>query len=384
MVRDPIDFHKKLGGKIFVQSKLDKISPKDIKLIYTPGVAKVCKEISRDPKQKYTLTSKANNVAIVTDGTRVLGLGNIGPDAALPVMEGKAMLYRKYGNVSAYPICLATTNKKEIINTVIAIEPVFGAINIEDIESPKVLEIAQELDNILKIPVFHDDGQGTAMVALAAVINSLRLVKKNISDIKTVIVGSGSAGYWIAKLFSHAGCKNLVVVDSQGAIYQGRKNTNKFKNEIAKITKPKIKGSLEECLIDADVFVGVSGIKNLLKKEKIQKMNKNPIILALTNPDPEITPKLAKQAGAKIVATGSYNYNNQVNNALVFPYFMRAVLDLRIRNITLDVLYSASVAIASTLSQKELSQDRIIPDISDKRIQNRITKALKNLKTSKH
>lgn len=384
MTLDPIDFHKKLGGKIFVQSKLDKITPKDIKLIYTPGVAKVCKEISKDPNQKYSLTSKANNVAIVTDGTRVLGLGNIGPDAALPVMEGKAMLYRKYGNVSAYPICLATTNKKEIIDTVIAIEPVFGAINIEDIESPKVLEIAQELDSRLKIPVFHDDGQGTAMVALAAVINSLKLVNKKISEIKTVIVGSGSAGYWIAKLFSHAGCKNLVVVDSQGAIYQGRKNTNKFKKEIANITKPKVRGSLDECLIDADVFVGVSGIKNLLKKEMIQKMNKNPIILALTNPDPEITPKLAKQGGAKIVATGSYNYNNQVNNALVFPYFMRAILDLRIRNITLDVLYNASLAIAETLSQKELSPEKIIPDISDKRIQSRVTKSLKNLKSAKH
>lgn len=384
MEKDPIDFHKKLGGKIFVQSKLEKITPKDIKLIYTPGVAKVCKEISKDPKQKYVLTSKANNVAIVTDGTRVLGLGNIGPDAALPVMEGKAMLYRKYGNVSAYPICLATTNKKEIIDTVIAIEPVFGAINIEDIESPKVLEIAEELDSRLKIPVFHDDGQGTAMVALAAVINSLKLVKKNISDVRTVIVGSGSAGYWIAKLFAHAGCRNLVVVDSHGAIYPGRKKLNKFKKEIADITRPKARGSLDECLIGSDVFVGVSGIKNLLKKEMLQKMSDNPIILALTNPDPEITPMLAKQSGAKIVATGSYNYSNQVNNALVFPYFMRAVLDLRIRDITLDVLYSASLAIAETLSQKELSPEKIIPDISDKRIQKRVTRSLKNLKTAKH
>ena len=377
MAKDPIAFHKKLGGKIFVQSKLDKITQKDIKLIYTPGVAKVCKEIAKDPKQKYILTSKSNNVAIVTDGTRVLGLGNIGPDGALPVMEGKAMLYRKYGNVSAYPICLSTTNKKEIIDTVIAIEPVFGAINIEDIESPKVLEIAQELDSRLNIPVFHDDGQGTAMVALAAVINSLKLVEKNISEIKTVIVGSGSAGYWITKLFAHAGCKKLVVVDSKGVIYQKRKNTNKFKKEIAGITRPKERGSLHECLIDADVFVGVSGIKNLLKKEMIQGMKKNPIILALTNPDPEITPQLAKQSGAKIVATGSYNYKNQVNNALVFPYFMRAILDLRIRNITLDVLYNSSIAIAETLSRKELSPDRIIPDISDKRLQSRVRKSLK-------
>ncbi len=375
--KDPIAFHKKLKGKIFVGSKLNSLSTDDIGIVYTPGVAKVCKEIHQKPSKKYQLTSKGNNVAIVTDGTRVLGLGDIGPDAALPVMEGKSMIYRQFGGVDAYPVCLATKDQKRITETIIAIEPCFGAINLEDIESPKVLEIAEELEKRLKIPVFHDDGQGTAVVALAALFNSLKLINKKISKIKIVIVGAGSAGYWIARLFSYSGCKNIVVFDSNGAIYRGRKTKmNKYKNKIAQLTNPKEKGSLEESLDGADVFVGVSGIANMLKKGMIQKMNQDSIILALTNPDPEITPDVAKKAGARIVATGSYKYKNQVNNALIFPYFMRAILDLGIRKITLKVLYNAAKAISQTLSKKEITEERIIPDIFDKRLQKRITKSL--------
>lgn len=382
MSKNAISLHRKLKGKIYVESKIPSLKLDDIELIYTPGVASVCKEILRNPNQKYFLTSKGNNVAIVTDGTRVLGLGNIGADAALPVMEGKAVLYRQYGKINAFPICLNTTNQKKIIDIITAIEPFFGAINLEDIESPKVLDISKELEKKLDIPVFHDDGQGTAIVALAALFNSLKILKKNISSLKVVIVGAGSAGSWIGKLIRFAGCTNLVVLDSKGAIYNGRKNNmNKYKKEIAKFTNPKEKGKLSDVLVNADVFIGVSGIKNLLKENMIKTMNKDPIIFALTNPYPEIIPPIAKKAGARIIATGSYRYDNKVNNALVFPYFMRAVLDLKIHKITMKILYVTALAIANTLTKKELSVNRIIPDLDDKRIQSNITNTLKNLGT---
>jgi len=363
-----------------VGSKITPLKLDDIKLIYTPGVAKVSKQIFRNPDQKYSLTSKGNNVAIVTDGTRILGLGNIGPDAALPVMEGKSVLYREYGKINAFPICLNTTDKTKIIETILAIEPVFGAINLEDIKSPKVLDISRELEKKLSIPVFHDDRHGTAVVVLAGLINSLKLVNKRMSEIKTVIAGAGSAGYCIAQLLNFKGFKNIVVVDSKGAIFKGRKiNMNKYKEEITKFTNPKEKGTFSEVLIDADVFIGVSGIKNLLKGNMIKTMKKNPIIFALTNPDPEIDPLVAKKAGAKVVATGSYTHENKVNNALVFPYLMRAILDLKIQKITLDILCAAALAIANSVSKNELSEDHIIPNIDDNKLQKRITESLTKL-----
>ena len=381
MSKDALTLHRKLKGKIFVGSKIPKLSVKDLQLVYTPGVAKVCKEIFQKPAQKFSLTTKGNNVAIVTDGTRILGLGNIGPEAALPVMEGKSVLYHYFGKVNAFPICLNTTDKTKIMETIEAIEPVFGAINLEDIESTKVLEISKELEKKLPIPIFHDDRHGTAVVVLAALINSLKIIGKKIPDIKVVIAGAGSAGYCIGKLLKFAGCKNIVVVDSKGAIYKGRKeNMHKFKVEISKFTNTKERGNLSECLQDADVFIGVSGIKNLLKAKMIKSMKKDPIIFALTNPIPEIDPKSAKKAGAKIIATGSYKFSNQVNNALVFPYMMRAILDLKIQKITMEILYSTAVAIANTLQRKDLSENRIIPDIDDKRIQRRITDSLKKLR----
>ena len=380
MPKDAISLHRKLRGKIFVGSKITPLKLDDIELIYTPGVAKVCQHIFHNPDQKYSLTSKGNNVAIVTDGTRILGLGNIGPDAALPVMEGKSVLYREYGKINAFPICLNTTDKTKIIETILAIEPVFGAINLEDIESPKVLDISRELERKLSIPVFHDDRHGTAVVVLAGLINSLKLAKKRMSEIKTVIAGAGSAGYCIAQLLNFEGFKNIVVVDSKGAIYKGRKiNMNKYKQEITKFTNPKEKGTLSEVLIDADVFIGVSGIKNLLKGNMIKTMKKNPIIFALTNPDPEINPLVAKKAGAKVVATGSYTHENKVNNALVFPYLMRAILDLKIQKITLDILCATALTIANTVSKNELSENHIIPILGDKRLQKRITASLTKL-----
>lgn len=379
--RKALSLHRKLKGKIIISSKIRNLTSYDLQLIYTPGVAAVSREILHHPYQKYFLTSKGNNVAIVTDGTRILGLGNIGPYAALPVMEGKSVLYREFGEINAFPICLNTTKKEEIITTIHAIEPVFGAINLEDIESPKVMEITAELEKKLSIPVFHDDRHGTSVVVLAALLNSLRLVKKQLSTIKIVIAGAGSAGYGICKLLRFAGCHNLIVVDSEGAIYKERtKNMNKYKKEIANSTNPKKeRGSLFEVLKNSDVFIGVSGIKNLLTSDMIRNMNKNPIIFALTNPEPEINPKLAKKAGAKIIATGSYRYQNKVNNALVFPYLMRAILDLRIKKINLDLLLSTANAIAKTITSKELDYNHIIPDVEDRRLQKNIVIALTKL-----
>ncbi|PIW34695.1 MAG: NAD-dependent malic enzyme, partial [Nitrosopumilales archaeon CG15_BIG_FIL_POST_REV_8_21_14_020_33_23] len=262
--------------------------------------------------------------------------------------------------------------------TVKAIAPAFGAINLEDIESPKVLDISHDLEESLDIPVFHDDRHGTSVVVLAALLNSLVLVNKKISEIKVVIAGAGSAGYGIGKLLYFAGCKNIIILDSKGAIYKGRKDSmNKYKNEIAEFTNRYEQGLLDDVIVGADVFVGVSGIRNLLKTKMIKKMNQNSIVFALTNPFPEIKPTLAKKAGARIVATGSFNYENKVNNALVFPYVMRAILDLKIRKITLDILYSVAVAIANTVPKNKLSENNIIPEISNKFLQKRITLALK-------
>ncbi|MDE1829825.1 MAG: NADP-dependent malic enzyme [Thaumarchaeota archaeon] len=370
--------HKKLKGKIIVTGKVKNLKASEIKLIYTPGVAAVCEEIYHHPEKKYDLTSKGNNVAIVTDGTRILGLGNIGPYAALPVMEGKAVLYQEFGQVSAFPICLATTKKEEIITAVKAIEPAFGAINLEDIESPKVLEVSDELTKSLSIPVFHDDRHGTSVVVLAGLLNSLKLVKKKSSTIRVVVAGAGSAGYGICKLLVAAGCENLLVTDSDGIIYKGRRqNMNKYKTDIANITNPnREKGLLSDALQNADVFIGVSGINNLITPQMIKEMNREPIIFALTNPDPEIKPELAKKAGARIVATGSYLYPNKVNNALVFPHLMRVILDRKIKKITMDLLLATSRAIAATVTDKKLHYDNIMPDMYDKKIQGNIVRAI--------
>jgi len=376
-----MSLHRRLKGKITIESKIRNLRREDIKLIYTPGVAFVCEAIYKKPSEKYNLTSKGNNVAIVTDGTRILGLGKIGPYAALPVMEGKAMLYKEFGNVNAFPICLNTTDKDQIISTIKAIEPAFGAINLEDIESPKVLEISAELEKSLLIPVFHDDRHGTAVVALAALLNSLKLVKKQMSA-RIILAGAGSAGYGICKLLRFAGCRNLIVVDSEGAIYKGRTDhMNKYKNEIAEITNPKRqKGKLEDIIKNADVFIGVSGIKGLLSAKMIQDMGKDPVIFALTNPDPEIDPAIAKKSGAKIIATGSYMYGNKINNALVFPYLMRVILDRKIRKITLDLLLTTAKAIANTVPSTQLTYNHIMPEIDDKRIQRNISQALRKFK----
>jgi malate dehydrogenase (oxaloacetate-decarboxylating) len=374
-----------LKGKIEIHNRISLDSPSKGKndtldLIYTPGVAFVAKKISTYKELAYDFTSKWNNVAIVCDGTRVLGLGNIGPEGAIPVMEGKSVLFRVLGGINAFPLCIDTKDKEEIIRFVKVIQPVFGAVNIEDIESPKVLEIVERLHKDLSIPVFHDDQHGTAIITLAGLINALKLLQKRIDSIRVVIAGAGSAGYGIFRILQEAGCEDIVVVDSIGAIYENRVKgiDNPYKKEIADKTNPmKLSGSLTDVLKGTDVFIGVSGKGHLINKDIIQSMNSDPIVFALSNPDPEILPSDALKGGARIVATGRSDYANQVNNAVVFPAILRALLDLRVNTLSEDMLVSVATAIADIIDYKHLKYDYIIPKVDDPRIIHIVTDTLR-------
>jgi len=386
---DAINLHKTLRGKIEIHNRVSIETAFGeekgaLPLIYTPGVAYVAEEISKNKELIYDYTSKWNNVAIVCDGTRVLGLGNIGPEGALPVMEGKSVLFKVLGVINAIPLCISTTDKEEIIRFVKAIEPGFGAINIEDIESPKVFEIIKRLQDELSIPLFHDDQHGTAVITLAALINSLRLVEKRFDNVKVVISGAGSAGYGIFKILEDAGCKDIVVTDSKGAIYEGREDlqntdpNNSYKQEIASKTNPrKLVGNLHEVVREADVFIGVSGKSGLLSKDMVRSMHSNAIVFALTNPDPEILPSDALKAGARIVCTGRSDFPNQVNNAVVFPSVLRALLDTRAKGLDEQMLVTASYAIASLVEETHLKEDYVIPKVNDPRILPIVTETLK-------
>jgi len=376
-----LELHKRLRGKIEVRSKVSARTPQEISIVYTPGVAEVCLEIAADRQKAYEYTNKWNNVAIVTDGTRTLGLGSLGPEAALPVMEGKAVLYKQFGNVDAFPICLETTDVDEIVNTVKNIAPVFGGINIEDIETPKVLEIVNRLTEELDIPVFHDDQHGTAVVTLAALLNALRLTKRKPEDTSVVVAGAGSAGYGIVKILYAIGIRDVVVTDSQGVISRTRalESMNRYKQELALITKPKEDiTTLADAVRGKDVFIGVSGVKNLMTAEMVKSMNKDSIIFPLTNPDPEIHPKEAFEAGARVIATGSYKFENRANNALVFPFAMRAILDNRIRKISQQLLVNVAYALADLVSKEKLSSFNILPDVTNQRIQEAVNKAVRS------
>jgi malate dehydrogenase (oxaloacetate-decarboxylating) len=406
---DAINLHRILKGKIEIHNKVSLSNSKSndenkegvLGLIYTPGVAYVASKINKDKELAYDYTSKWNNVAIVCDGTRVLGLGNIGPEAALSVMEGKSVLFKVLGGINAIPLCIDLTDKEEIIKFVKAIQPGFGAINIEDIESPKVLEIVERLQKELSIPVFHDDQHGTAIITLAALLNAIKLIgNKDISKIKIVIAGAGSAGYGIFKILHTAGAKNIIVTDSAGALYKNRvvegddnNNTNKrnnnnntntyqnnhYKKEIAEKTNPsEIAGSLDDVLKEADVFIGVSGRGQLINKDSVKSMNQDPIVFALSNPDPEILPSDAMEAGARIVATGRSDFVNQINNAVVFPSILRALLDLRINTLSEDMLVSVASAIAEIVDSNNLKDDYIVPKLDDPRIIQIVTDTLKN------
>jgi malate dehydrogenase (oxaloacetate-decarboxylating) len=377
MLKGKIEIHNRVS--IDSSSKEGKNDTLD--LIYTPGVAFVAKKISTDKELAYDYTSKWNNVAIVCDGTRVLGLGDIGPEGAIPVMEGKSVLFKVLGSINAFPLCIDTKDKEEIIRFVKAIQPVFGAVNIEDIESPKVLEIVERLQKDLSIPVFHDDQHGTAIIALAGLLNALKLLQKRIESIRVVIAGAGSAGYGIFRILKEAGCRSIVVTDSQGAIYQNRPKgiDNSYKKEIADETNPmKLSGSLADVLKGADVFIGVSGKARLIDKEMVHSMNRNPIVFALSNPDPEILPSNALEAGASIVATGRSDFANQINNAVVFPAILRSLLDLRVKTLSEEMLVSVATAIADIVDTNHLKNEYIIPKVDDPRIIHIVTDTLKN------
>jgi malate dehydrogenase (oxaloacetate-decarboxylating) len=384
---DAINLHRMLKGKIEIRSRvsLDNASEEKgtLGLIYTPGVAYVALEISNRKKLAYDYTSKWNNVAIVCDGTRVLGLGNIGPEGALPIMEGKSVLFKALGDINAIPLCINTQDKEEIIRFVKIIQPNFGAINIEDIESPKVLEIVERLSKELSIPIFHDDQHGTAIITLAALLNALKLVKKELEKVRVVISGSGSAGYGIYKILQTAGCKDIIVTDTKGAIYDGRadiNDRNPYKKEISINTNSrKLSGTLQDALSESDIFIGVSGKTDILNKQMIESMNQDSIIFALSNPDPEILPNYALEYGARIVATGRSDFPNQINNAVVFPSILRALLDLRANNLNEFMLVSVAYAIASIVEEVHLKDDYIIPKVDDPRILPIVTKTIKKV-----
>ena len=356
------------GGKIEVVSKSPLKTRDDLSMAYTPGVARVSMAIHEDPKRAFSLTIKKNMVAVVSDGTAVLGLGDIGPEAAMPVMEGKAVLFKEFGEVDAFPICLATKDVNEIVNTVKFISPTFGGINLEDISAPRCFEVEDRLKKEIDIPVFHDDQHGTAVVVLAALINGLKIVRKDFPDLKVVVAGVGASGVACSKILLSVGVKNLIGVDRAGAIYRGRKeNMNFIKEWYAENTNPEgLKGGLVEVIEGADLFLGLSG-PGLFPVEALKKMNRDPIVFAMANPTPEIMPEEAEPY-VKVMATGRSDYANQINNVLCFPGLFRGVLDCRARDINEEMKIAAAKAIASVVGKNELSPDYIIPSVFHKKV----------------
>jgi len=372
-----LDIHRKSKGKMEVKSKVPLENDFDLSLAYSPGVAEPCIEIKNDPSKVYEYTIKGNLVAVVTDGTAVLGLGDIGPTASLPVMEGKALLLKRFADIDAFPICLDTTDTEEIIRTVKAISPTFGAINLEDISAPRCFEIEKRLREECDIPVFHDDQHGTAIVVSAGLINALKIVDKEMADVKIVVNGAGAAGIAIAKLLTKIGVRNIIMCDSKGIIYKNRPNgMNETKEDITKITNPNnVKGSLSEALKDADVFIGVS-VANVLTKDLIQCMNEDPIVFALANPNPEILPHAAKEYGVRVIATGRSDFPNQVNNVLAFPGIFRGALDVRATDINDAMKLAATHAIASLITESDLNENYVIPNPFDPRVVDAVSKAV--------
>ncbi|MFA5354958.1 MAG: NAD-dependent malic enzyme [Thermodesulfovibrionales bacterium] len=354
------------GGKIGIHSKVPVENQKDLSLVYTPGVARVCNAIHRDKDRVYDLTIKKNSVAIVTDGTAVLGLGNIGPEAAMPVMEGKALLFKEFAGIDAFPLALATQDPDEIVSIVKALAPAFGGINLEDIAAPRCFDIEERLKKELDIPVFHDDQHGTAVVILAALINAVKVVGKKLEGLRVVISGSGAAGTATCRMLMRMGVKNIVLCDRAGAIYKGRKeDMNSSKEWLAEQTNPEQKkGSISDVIKGADLFIGVSAPR-LLKAEDIRNMAKDPIVFAMANPEPEITPEEAIPH-ARIFATGRSDYPNQINNMLCFPGIFRGLLDCRAKEVNDEIKLAAAQAIASILEEEELREDNIIPSIFDR------------------
>ncbi|MBR1580878.1 MAG: NAD-dependent malic enzyme [Selenomonadaceae bacterium] len=372
-----LELHKKYKGKLATVSKVPLESGDDLVLAYTPGVAAPCLEIEKDFDKIYDYTNRGNLVAVVTNGTAVLGLGNIGAGAGLPVMEGKAILFKGFAGVDAVPICLDTKSVDDIVKTIQLMAPSFGGINLEDIKAPECFDIESALKESVDIPVFHDDQHGTAIVVSAALINALKLVNKTFDEIKIVVNGAGAAGMAITKLLQRMGAHDIILCDSTGAIYDGRpKGMNPYKDEIAAITNDdKEQGKLEDIIHDADVFIGVSKA-GLLTEEMVKKMKPNPIIMAMANPTPEIMPDLARKAGARVVCTGRSDFPNQVNNLLAFPGIFRGALDVRATDINEEMKIAAAYAIASLISEDELDEEHVITTPFDKRVAPQVAAAV--------
>ena len=369
--------HRENRGKIQVVGKTEIRDMHDLTLVYTPGVAEPCKKIHKDISKVYEYTTKGNMVAVVTDGTAVLGLGDIGPEAALPVMEGKAALFKHFAGVDAFPICLNTKDPDKIVETVALISPVFGGINLEDISAPRCFEIEERLKKMLDIPVFHDDQHGTAIIVLSSLINALKVVGKDINRIKIVVNGAGASAIAVIKFLLSAGVKNAILCDSKGVIYKGRKeNMNLTKDKVAEITNQKnVQGTLADAIIGADVFLGLS-VGGVLKSEMVRTMAANSIIFAMANPIPEIMPDEAKKAGATVVATGRSDFPNQINNSLCFPAIFKGALKVRASQINEEMKFAAAHAIASIVSEKELNKEYIIPNSFDPRVVERESEAV--------
>ncbi|MCC3716364.1 NAD-dependent malic enzyme [Staphylococcus haemolyticus] len=366
---DSLQMHKENQGKLEITPNIKVTNKEELSLAYSPGVAEPCKEIHEDPRTVYDYTIKRNTVAVVTDGTAVLGLGNIGASASIPVMEGKAVLFKSFAGINGVPIALDTKDTEEIIRTVKLISPNYGGINLEDISAPRCFEIENRLKKETNIPVFHDDQHGTAIVTMAGLINALRIVDKDLSDIKVVLNGAGAAGIAIVKLLDSYGVRNMIMCDSRGAIFEGRSyGMNDTKDYVAKFTnKDKIEGSLQDVIKNADVFIGVS-VASLLSQDMVKSMADDAIIFAMANPDPEIKPNDAKEAGAKVVGTGRSDFPNQINNVLAFPGIFRGALDTESTHINEDMKKAAVEAIANLIDEDELNPDYCIPGPFDKRV----------------
>jgi len=368
--------HEEWNGKLEVVSRAPLQTKEDLSTAYTPGVAAPCLEIAKDPEKAYVYTRKNNLVAVVSDGSAVLGLGNIGGLAGMPVMEGKSILFKKFGGVDAFPICLDTQDTQEIIDTVTNIAPCFGGINLEDISAPRCFEIEKALIERLNIPVFHDDQHGTAIVVLAAVVNSLKIVGKELAKVRICISGAGAAGSAICRLLLAAGAEDIVVTCSKGVIYNGMEGLDPFKKELSTLINHRgVKGGLKEAIQGCDVFIGVSKA-GLLTGEMVESMAKDAIIFAIANPTPEIFPDEAKKHGAKVVGTGRSDYPNQINNVLVFPGFFRGVLDARVTKITERMKINAAYALAALVKDDELSSDYVLPGAFDKRVASAIAQSV--------
>ncbi len=372
-----LEAHKKYRGKINISSRMPLDTREDLSIAYTPGVAEPCRQIAADKAKAYDYTWKGNSVAVVSDGSAVLGLGNIGPRASLPVMEGKCVLFKKFAEVDAVPVVLDTQDPQEIIRAVKAIAPSYGGINLEDIAAPKCFEIEQQLKKELDIPVMHDDQHGTAVVTLAGMINAMRVTGRKLNNLKIVINGSGAAGVAIVKLLQHVGVREVIMCDSRGTLYRGRDEMNPVKREMAELTnRHRVKGGLGDALEDADVFIGVS-VPGVLKPGMIQKMKKHPIIFAMANPIPEIMPDEAHSAGADIIATGRSDFPNQINNVLAFPGLFRGALNARTQDITYRMYVASAYAIADCVDDP--NPEEIIPSAFDKRVAPKVAETVEDV-----